>query len=126
MAKRPVNLNLFTIKFPITAIVSILHRASGAILFLLIPFLLWLFDTSLASEGNFIELQAILVNPLVKILIWLILAAFFYHLLAGIRHMVMDLGFAESLQAGRFSSWLVIILTLILIILTGIWLWVII
>lgn len=124
MAKqRPVNLNLFTIKFPIPAIVSILHRISGFILFLCIPFLLWLLQISLSSINHFDELQAFLGQPLVTILVWGVLAALFFHLVAGIRHLLMDLGFGESLKAGRFSAWAVVILSIALTLIAGVWLW---
>lgn len=121
--QRPVNLNLFTIKFPIPAIASILHRISGIILFLLIPLLLWMLQASLASEKQFLELKNSLDSFGFKFILWVFLAALFYHLFAGIRHLLMDTGVGESLQAARFSAWCVMVLTVMVVILTGIWLW---
>ncbi|MEM1244187.1 MAG: succinate dehydrogenase, cytochrome b556 subunit [Pseudomonadota bacterium] len=121
--KRPVNLDLTTIKFPITAIVSILHRLSGVILFLLIPLVIWMLHTSLASPLGFKQIGIYMQNPIMKIVIWGLLAGYFYHLLAGIRHLFMDLQFAETLQGGKATAWLVILVALILIVLTGLWLW---
>jgi succinate dehydrogenase / fumarate reductase cytochrome b subunit len=118
-----VNFNLMTIKYPLTAIVSILHRLSGIFIFLLIPFLLWLLDVSLSSAVGFEHIHAMLMKPAIKILVWLILIAFFYHLLAGIRHLLMDIGIGENLYGGRLSAKIIIISTLILAILTGVWLW---
>lgn len=64
--QRPVNLALLTIRFPATAVASILHRASGVLVFLLIPFLLWALDRSLASPEGFNRLVANLDQPFLK------------------------------------------------------------
>lgn len=120
--KRPVNLNLLTIKFPCTAIASILHRISGVILFLLIPLMLAALAKSLHTEAEFVGLQQCLASPVAKFLIWISLSALIYHLIAGLRHIVMDMGIAESLKGGRAGAYIVMILSAILIILTGIWL----
>lgn len=120
---RPKNLNLFTIHFPIPAIISILHRISGVILFLLIPFLLWGLELSLNTEDSFAELHTFLAQPLVKFLIWCSLSAFIYHFIAGIRHLLMDIQIGEELKSGRLTSWLTLIISIVFIVLTGIWLW---
>lgn len=121
--KRPMNLDLTTIHFPIMAVVSILHRISGVVLFLFSPFILWLFDQSLSSSTHFLNIQAVLSEPLMKWLIWAFLAALFYHLVAGIRHLCMDFGVGDSLQGGHLGARLVIIGTVILTLLAGVWLW---
>ncbi|EKD73712.1 MAG: hypothetical protein ACD_45C00215G0003 [uncultured bacterium] len=121
--QRPKNLNLFTIRQPLPAIVSILHRISGLILFLLLPFLLWGFNLSVSSQQSFDDLQQVLAIPWIKFIIWCCLSAFIYHLMAGIRHLLMDIGIGEELKSGRLSAALTILITLLLIILTGIWLW---
>lgn len=121
--KRPVNLNLTTIKFPLPAIVSILHRISGVILFLLIPLLLWVLDNSLFSENSFDTVQAIANIWLVKLLVFVSMTALIYHLFAGIRHLLMDTGWGETLPAARKSAKVVIGLTVLVMILLGIWLW---
>lgn len=123
--QRPYNLNLMTIRFPVPAIISILHRVSGVIVFFLIPLLLWMLKQSLASADNYIDLVDILANPLFKLIFWGFLAALLFHLVAGIRHLIMDLGFGESLKAGRVSAWAVAIISVLLIIVTGVWLWVV-
>jgi succinate dehydrogenase / fumarate reductase cytochrome b subunit len=120
--KRPINLDLTTIKFPCTAIASILHRVSGLLLFLFIPFLLWMLAKSLGSEAGFLGMRENLGHPLAKVTIWLLLASIIYHLLAGIRHILMDIGFAESLQGGRIGAYIVMILAAILSLLAGVWL----
>ena len=121
--QRPKNLNLFTIRFPIPAIASILHRISGFILFILIPFILWGLHLSLDSQESFDNLHQVFVTPWVKFLIWASLSAFIYHFIAGIRHLLMDIGIGEELKSGKLSAILTIIIAAILIILTGIWLW---
>lgn len=121
--QRPVNLNLFTISFPIPAIVSILHRISGVILFLVIPFLLWGLSLSLSSQQDYDDLHQLLTQPFAKFLIWGVLAALLYHLVAGIRHLFMDMGIGEELKSGRLGAQITIIVSAILIILAGIWIW---
>jgi succinate dehydrogenase / fumarate reductase cytochrome b subunit len=120
---RPINLNLFTVRFPIPAIVSILHRISGVILFLIIPFLIWGLNLSLTSFQDYENLRDFLTTPLMKFILWGVLAAFIYHMIAGIRHLFMDMGIGESLKGGRFGAKLTLVISLILIVLVGIWLW---
>lgn len=117
------NFNLFTIRYPFTAIISILHRLSGIFVFLLIPFLLWMLDIASGSSGGFTRIQALLTNPGVKLLLWFILVALWYHLIAGIRHLLMDIGMGESLRDAHLSGGITIAITLIVAILIGIWLW---
>ena len=122
--QRPINLNLLTIRFPITAIVSILHRASGVFLFLLVPLLIWMLSVSLSSPTDFMMLQDTLSGTFWKLLLWLILSAWVYHLLAGMRHILMDFEIlSESLASGRLSAKVVSILSVIFFILIGAWLW---
>jgi len=121
--KRPMNLDLTTMHFPIMAIASILHRISGVLLFLYMPFILWLLDQSLSSSTHFLNLQATLYEPIIKWFIWLFLAALFYHLVAGIRHLLMDFGIGESLKGGRIGAQFTIGLTIVLTLLAGVWLW---
>lgn len=119
---RPKNLNLFTIRFPIPAIVSILHRVSGAVLFLLIPFMLWALQSSLTYDG-FDYMQQSLENGVVKFVIWVLLAPFLYHLVAGVRHLLSDMHIGDTLKGGRLSAIATFLISGIIIILAGIWLW---
>lgn len=122
-SQRPVNLELTKFSFPLAAIVSILHRISGIFLFAGMAVLLWLLDASLASEERFVALRETLTQPLWQIVIWTVLAALAYHVAAGIRHLLMDVGIGESLQGGRRSAQLTLVLAVILMILAGVWLW---
>ena len=121
--QRPKNLDLFTIRLPVPALVSILHRLSGVILFLVIPFLLYGLDLSLRSPDSFDDLHTFFSTPPMKFIIWGCLSAFIYHFIAGIRHLLMDINVGDELKSGRLSAILTLALSILLIILTGIWLW---
>ncbi len=122
-SKRPVNLDLRTIKLPVTAYTSILHRISGVILFLGIAVLLFALDKSLSSEEGFEQVKACLTSPLAKLVIWGLLSALLYHLVAGVRHLVMDAGVGEALEGGKRGSKIVIAIAVVLIVLAGVWVW---
>ncbi len=123
MTKRPVNLSLWTMHFPVMAIVSILHRASGVVLFLFIPALLAVLDRSLKSEESFNRLALFFSHSITKFFIWSFLVALLYHVLAGIRHLVMDIGIAETLRGGKNSSFIVLGLSGLGAVMLGVWLW---
>jgi len=122
-SQRPVNLDLRTIKLPVTAYTSILHRISGVILFVGLIVLLYGLDMSLASEESFEELKACLTSPLAKLVTWGLLSALLYHLVAGIRHLIMDAGVGETLEGGKTGSKIVIAVAVVLIVLAGVWVW---
>ena len=121
--KRPVNLNLFTIKFPIPAIVSILHRISGVFLFLMLPLLMWALNYSLTSENHFEAIKSFFSSLSVRLLLWLSLTALGYHLIAGIRHLLMDMHIGEDLKTGRAMAKLTIVVSGFLAVILGVWLW---
>jgi succinate dehydrogenase / fumarate reductase cytochrome b subunit len=121
--KRPVYLNLTQIRFPIPAIISILHRMSGVLLFLLLPLFLWLLSQSLHSADSFSAVQDTFASPVLRFFVWVMLSSLAYHLIAGIRHLLMDAGIGETLKGARLSSYLVLFLAIISILLLGIWLW---
>lgn len=118
--QRPVNLDLKTISFPITAIASILHRVSGVITFIALGILLWLLSLSLSSEQGFAQAQAITDTFLVKFILWGILTALAYHVVGGVRHLLMDLGFGEeNLAVASRSARIAFAITIILSLLAG-------
>lgn len=120
---RPVNLDISSYRLPLPAYTSFFHRVSGIIVFLGIPVLLWLFDRSLASSEGFDSLRAASRGPLVKFLLWAVLSALAFHTVAGVRHLLMDLGVGESKEGGVRGSWITFALSAVLIILLGVWLW---
>lgn len=121
--KRPININPLSIKLPITALISISHRISGVFVFLLIPFLLWMLQSSLSSEQSFTELATTFGHWFIKLLVFVLLASLIFHLLAGIRHLFMDMHIGESLGIAKLTSILVIIASAVLIAGSAIWLW---
>lgn len=121
--KRPVNLDLGSMKYPPMAIASILHRISGLVLFLLLPIMLYFLGLSLRSVESFDHLQTMLTGSCCKLLLWIFSSAFLYHVLAGIRHLLMDMGVGEQLGSGRQSAKIVIVFAAILTIFLGIWIW---
>lgn len=122
--QRPVNLDLKTISFPITAIASILHRVSGVITFIALGILLWLLSLSLSSEQGFVQAQAITDTFLVKFILWGILTALAYHVVGGVRHLLMDLGFGEeNLAVASRSARIAFAITIVLSLLAGVLVW---
>ena len=122
-SQRPVNLDLRTIKLPVTAYTSILHRISGVILFVGIAILLFGLDKSLTSEEGFVQVKECLASPLAKLIVWGLLSALLYHLVAGVRHLIMDMGVGESLEGGKLGSKIVIAVSAVIIVLVGVWIW---
>lgn len=124
-SNRPVNLSMgqvleVNLKSPV-AIASILHRLSGVIVFLLVPVLLWLLDKSLSSPEGFAQVQEIFNGFFVRFIVWVFVAGLIYHFIAGIKHLLADLGFAEELQSGRIAATISLILSAIGIIAAFIW-----
>ncbi len=106
---RPKNLNLLSIRLPINALVSILHRVSGFLLFLVLPLLLWSLQQSLQSAAGFEQVRALLAHPFAKLILLSLAWAFFHHFLAGLRHLAMDVHWGTGLTSARFTSKLVLI-----------------
>lgn len=110
--KRPINKNPLSVRLPIGAWVSISHRLSGILVFLLMPLLLWIFARSLSPEG-FAQIKAFSHSPWGGIGLFLLLTGGIFHFLAGIRHLLMDCQIGESLKASRLSAKIVIALSLL-------------
>lgn len=121
--KRPKYLNLFEIKLPLAGFASILHRISGFGLFLMLPLLIWLLELSLGSTESYGTLQAIVSNPLAKLLLIGLLWAFLHHFFMGIRILLIDIhvGVAKA-QAGA-SAKAVLAVSLALTAVLGALLW---
>ncbi len=121
--KRPKHLALHLIKLPLAGFVSILHRVSGALLFLALPLLLWGLQASLRSIETYTSLMELLLHPSSK-LVWLgLLWAFLHHFCAGIRYLAIDLHLISSLAQARASSQWVMGVSLLLTVLIGAKLW---
>jgi succinate dehydrogenase cytochrome b subunit len=109
-------------RLPPAGLVSILHRASGVLLFLLLPPLLWLFELSLKSEGTFERLRATADHVLVKLVLLAAIWAILHHLLAGIRYLALDLHVGIQKDPARKSALAVFAISLPLAALAAIWL----
>jgi succinate dehydrogenase / fumarate reductase cytochrome b subunit len=111
---RPKHLNLLKIHLPITGIASINHRLSGLILFLAIPFSLYLFQLSLTSRTGFTEMLLFLSSPWIKLALVVLLWSFLHHLLAGFRFLLIDQNIGISLSVARKTAWFVVFTAVIL------------
>ena len=121
--QRPVNLNLLSIRFPVTSISSISHRVTGVFLFIGVFVLLWLFGLSLESKQGFQSANEFIHSTFGRLLFWAILSSIAFHLIAGVRHLFMDAGIGESLEGGILGARLVLILGAVAAVLIGVWLW---
>ncbi|HNC21516.1 MAG TPA: succinate dehydrogenase, cytochrome b556 subunit [Accumulibacter sp.] len=117
--KRPKNLDLPTIRLPLPGILSIIHRISGAGLFLLLPFLLWLFQGSLTSPETFASVKGVVAHPLVKIVLLGLIWFYMHHFCAGIRYLLLDLHKGIELEAARLSSKVVFAVSIALTLIVG-------
>ena len=122
-SKRPVNLDLGKFHFPLPAITSILHRVSGIIIFVGVAFMLYGLQLSLSGEEGFSRVSGLLDSFLAKLITWGILSALLYHLVAGIKHLLMDMGIGEELESGRLAAKATVVISVILILLAGVWVW---
>lgn len=120
---RPVNLDIGSMRLPITAWASITHRVSGVLLFAASVLMLWALDLSLRSPDSFARLADVLSSGGVRLLLWLIATSLLYHSIAGVRHLVMDAGIGESMAGGILGARVVIAATFLLSLFLGVWLW---
>ena len=121
--ERPVNLDLSTIKFPAAAKASILHRISGVVMLVSLVFLIWAFAVSLSGPEGFAQIENLMTSFIAKFIGWGILTALGFHLIIGLRHLVMDMGYWEELDSGRTSAVISIVPSILLSVLVGVWLW---
>lgn len=122
--KRPGTMRLVDAtqyRLPAAGWVSILHRLSGGLMFVLLPLIVWFFDTSLTSEGSYERFTAAFVTGigfvpgfLIKLVALILIWAFLHHLIAGVRHVWMDVTHSVSLTQGRTSAIVVLASSLLL------------
>jgi succinate dehydrogenase / fumarate reductase, cytochrome b subunit len=121
---RPVYLNLLAIRQPVPAIVSILHRISGAVLFLIgIPALLWGVQATLASPEAFAQWKSAMAHPFAKLVALALAWSYIHHFLAGLRHLVLDVQVGVDLVPARRTAAIVLVLSLLLTLLVAMRLW---
>ena len=107
--------------WPVMALASISHRVAGVVLFVAIAFMLYALEVSLSSESGFETLKSMMASPVGKFITWGLLSALAYHFVAGIKHLIMDLGVGETLEGGIFAARTVLLLSAILIFLAAVW-----
>ena len=125
------NINAFkdltTYRMPLAALVSILHRVSGLIMFLLLPFIIWMFDTSVSSEFSFARFKSVfndgagwLPGWLIKLVMLLLLWSFLHHFFAGLRHLWSDVDHGAHVKAtGRRTAAATLVISVVLLIVLG-------
>jgi len=89
---------------PVAAKLSILHRVSGVVMFVLLPFVIWMFDTSLSSEVSFEAFTSVLSSPLAKLVVLGLIWSYLHHFCAGVRHLWMDATHSVTKEQGRSSA----------------------
>lgn len=107
-------LQIIRYRLPAAGIVSILHRISGALMFLLLPFVLYLFDKSITSEISFEYLKGYVSHPLVKLAVLVLCWGYLQHFCAGIRHLIMDIHIGLSKEEAAKSAKTVLVVSLVL------------
>lgn len=123
LKNRPKNLNLLTIRLPINALVSILHRATGCVLFLVLPLILITLQLSLSSAEHYQTIVNSMHLPLIKLVLIGLAWAFFHHFFAGLRHLAMDVHWMTTLMKARYTSKIVLILGVLATLIFAIALW---
>ncbi|MBH1965218.1 MAG: succinate dehydrogenase, cytochrome b556 subunit [Comamonadaceae bacterium] len=118
--------DILTYRLPPSAIVSILHRISGALMFLLLPFIIWLFDKSVSSEISFGEFSAAFTTGLgifpgwfIKLVVLALIWAYLHHLIAGLRHLYMDATHKLSKEFGKSTAVTTLVLSVALTVILG-------
>ncbi|MET4575608.1 succinate dehydrogenase, cytochrome b556 subunit [Ottowia thiooxydans] len=118
--------DILTYRLPPAAIVSILHRISGALMFLLLPFIIWMFDKSVSSEISFGQFSAafssglwILPGWFIKLVVLALMWAYLHHLIAGLRHLYMDATHKLSKEFGKSTAVTTLVLSVALTVILG-------
>jgi len=113
-------------RLPLAGVVSILHRASGLVMFVLLPFIIWMFDTSLTSEITYSQFTSVFTSGtgflpgwFYKLVALALIWAFLHHLIAGLRHLWMDATHAVTLQFGRSSAMFTLVVSVVLTLALG-------
>jgi succinate dehydrogenase / fumarate reductase, cytochrome b subunit len=131
LKSRPVYRNIHITdlrhyRLPPAGIVSILHRVSGAMMFLLMPFIIWMFDTSLTSEISYSQFTAVFVGGagfvpgwFFKLVALALIWAYLHHFIAGVRHLWMDATHAVTKEFGHSSALFTLIASVLLTLVLG-------
>lgn len=116
---RPIFVNPLKVQLPVTALVSILHRISGVVLIVLSPVLMWCLAKILQGPQGHMRLHGLLQHGFFVFVLWGALVALGYHVLAGLRHVLMDMGMGESLRSARLSAAILLLLAVLFAVYVG-------
>ena len=121
---RPFYLNLIKIRLPVAGMLSIFHRVSGVLMFVVMPYLVYLLDLSLQGEAGFNRVAELLSHPFSILIQLVLLWSLVHHFLSGIRFLLIDFDIGIGKQQSTYSAWLIFALDLILVagFAIGIWL----
>ena len=121
---RPKNLDLTTIKLPVMGLASILHRVSAIIVWVSLAYFLPILYLSLASAEGFTQIQTMMTeNVIAQFFTWGFLTAIGYYTMGGLKHLIQEYGYCESLEGGRMISQVAIGLGIVLSVLFAVWIW---
>ncbi len=107
---RPVHLNLLRIHLPVAGVMSIVHRITGVLMVLAVPFMIYLLDRSLRSEAEYRQIADWMHSPLGVVLLFGLLWSVLHHLLAGLRYLLIDVDLGVDKSMARTTAWLVLLL----------------
>ena len=119
LIKRPKYLNLVKIRLPLPGFVSILHRASGVLLILALPFVVWVLDVALRDAQSYQKVAAVMANPVMKLVALAAIWSVMHHLCAGIRFLFLEAHIGVDLPAARLTSLLVLLISIVLTLAVG-------
>ncbi len=120
---RPVNLDIFTMNLPFTALASFAHRITGGILFVGLAFGLYALQLALSSAQGFAEAVTLSDTVLGRIIFTGLVFSFSYHLLAGIKHLLLDFHIGDSVRGAHLTSVVVVLLALLATLVFGVLIW---
>jgi succinate dehydrogenase / fumarate reductase cytochrome b subunit len=113
--KRPVYLNLFKIRLPVMGFVSLAHRASGVLLFVAIPFVIYLLDLSVISSAGFERVMTLLKQPYIQLIEVILIWGLAHHFFAGIRFLLIDADVGVEKKPARYTAWIVLLAELLVV-----------
>ena len=113
--KRPVYLNLLKIRLPTTGVVSFAHRVSGFLLFLAIPFAIYLLELSVSSSSGFSQSLEYLQQPVLQAIVLVLVWALVHHFLAGIRYLLLDFDIGIEKSGSNLSAWIVLTVEVLIV-----------
>ncbi len=120
--RRPKYLNLLHIKLPISGVVSIIHRISGVLLVVALPFVIYVLDLSLRDAAGFAQVAEIFDSVFIKMLLLIGIGALIHHFFAGIRFLLLDVDIGIQRGQALASAWAVVVIEIAVLGIVMVWL----